>query len=80
MSRNKEKIPFSKILNNKKKWIQIYNKNFIIMPQDINCIYNIYNGKIFIKIKIIKEMIGYKFGEFINTRKRYIYTKTKKKR
>ena len=49
------------------------------MPKDIDSIFNIYNGKDFIKIKILKDMIGYKFGEFINTRKRYIYKKQKKK-
>ena len=83
MSRNNQKSPFFKYNltnNNQNKWIKIFNKNLIIMPKDIDCIYNIYNGQIFIKIKIIKDMIGYKFGEFINTKKRYIYKKAKKKR
>lgn len=73
MSRNKKKSPFfkyHKIINNNKKWIKIFNKNLVIMPQDINNIYNIYNGQNFIRLKIIKDMIGYKFGEFIYTRKK----------
>jgi ribosomal protein S19 len=50
------------------------------MPQDIDIIYNIYNGKNFIKLKITKDMLGYKFGEFINTKKKHIYKKLKKKK
>jgi small subunit ribosomal protein S19 len=84
MSRNSKKSPFFKyslnLKNNQKKWIKIFNKNLVIMPKDIDYTYNIYNGKDFIKIKISKDMIGYKFGEFINTRKRYIYKKNKKKK
>jgi len=82
MSRNSKKSPFFKynLINNQKKWIQIFNKNLIIMPEYIDYTFNIYNGKNFIKLKIIKDMIGYKFGEFINTRKRYTYKKNKKKR
>lgn len=82
MSRNSKKSPFFKynLRNNKKKWIKIFNKNLVIMPKDIDFIFNVYNGKEFIKIKILKEMIGYKFGEFINTRKKYVYKKNKKKK
>jgi ribosomal protein S19 len=82
MSRNIKKSPFFKynFLKNTKQWIKIFNKNLIIMPKDIDYIYYIYNGQTFIKIKIIQDMIGYKFGEFINTKKRHIYKKMKKKR
>jgi len=82
MSRNNKKSPFFKcnLINNQKKWIKIYNKNQVIMPKDIDVNYNIYNGKTFIKLKITKEMLGYKFGEFINTRKKNIYKKVKKKK
>jgi ribosomal protein S19 len=81
MSRSIQKAPFFKynLVNNQKKWIQIFNKNLVIMPEYVSYIYNIYNGKTFIKIQITKDMVGYKFGEFINTRKRYIYKKKKKK-
>jgi ribosomal protein S19 len=82
MSRNNKKSPFFKcnLINNQKKWIKIYNKNQVIMPKDIDVNYNIYNGKTFIKLKITKEMLGYKFGEFVNTRKKNIYKKVKKKK
>jgi small subunit ribosomal protein S19 len=80
MSRSKTKAPFFKynLIRKKKNWIKIFNKNLTIMPQYIDYIYNIYNGKTFINIKVTKDMIGYKFGEFINTKKRHIYKKKKK--
>ena len=82
MSRNSKKSPFFKynLINNQKKWIKIFNKNLVIMPQDIDLTFNVYNGQSFIQIKITKDMLGYKFGEFINTRKKYIYKKSKKKK
>jgi ribosomal protein S19 len=82
MSRNKKKSPFFKynLINNQKKWIKIFNKNLVIMPKDIDVNYDIYNGKNFIKLKITKDMLGYKFGEFINTKKKHIYKKFKKKK
>lgn len=76
MSRSSYKNPFlkAKLLKNKKR-IQIHNKNLIILPEYINNFIKIYNGKVFISLKITENMIGYKFGEFIYTRKRYIYKK-----
>ena len=79
MSRSKYKGPFFKVnLITKNEWIQIYNKNLTILPEYINSIVNIYNGKKFIKLKINEKMIGFKFGEFINTRKKHIYKKKNK--
>lgn len=78
MSRSKYKGPFFKVnLLNKKKQFKLYNKNLIILPEHIHLFVKIYNGKNFINLKIIKEMIGYKFGEFIYTKKKHIYKKKK---
>ena len=83
MSRSKYKNIFFKVNliedNNKQKWIKIYNKNLTILPEYVNYFVNIYNGKTFINLKINEKMIGYKFGEFINTRKKHIYKKSKNK-
>jgi small subunit ribosomal protein S19 len=79
MSRSKYKGPFFRVnlIEDKKQWIKIYNKNLVILPEYIDHFVNIYNGKTFINIKINEKMIGYKFGEFINTRKKHIYKKKK---
>ena len=78
MSRNKEKSPFFKVnLIPTNKWIKIDNKNLTILPEYINHFVNIYNGKTFVNLKINEKMIGFKFGEFIYTRKKHIYKKKK---
>jgi len=55
----------------------IYKKNLFIQLSDINKKFLIYNGKHFQKLIISKEMVGYRFGEFIVTRK-YVPFKKKK--
>ena len=59
------------------KKIKITNRNSIISSDFLNKKVSIYNGKVFINIFIDKNKIGYKFGEFVYTRKPCIH-KTKK--
>ena len=78
MSRSKYKGPFFKVnYLKKKKWLKITNKNLTILPEYNNHFVSIYNGKLFINLEINNKMIGFKFGEFINTRKKHIYKKKK---
>lgn len=79
MSRSKYKGPFFKVnFLKKKQWQKITNKNLTILPEYANHSVSIYNGKISINLLITEKMIGFKFGEFINTRKKHIYKKKKK--
>ena len=78
MSRSKYKGIFFRVnLLKKKQRIKIYNKNLIILPEYVDHFVHVYNGKTFINIKINEKMIGFKFGEFIYTRKKHIYKKKK---
>nr|YP_010394055.1 ribosomal protein S19 [Peronospora belbahrii]DAZ88063.1 TPA_asm: ribosomal protein S19 [Peronospora belbahrii] len=78
MSRSQYKGPFFKVnFLKKKQWTKITNKNLIILPEYKNYSVSVYNGKIFINLIIKDKMIGFKFGEFINTRKKHIYKKKK---
>ena len=78
MSRSQYKGPFFKVNFLKtKKWIKITNKNLTILPEYTNHSVSVYNGKIFINLVINNKMFGFKFGEFINTRKKHIYKKKK---
>lgn len=61
-----------------KNVIKTTSKNSIIVPKFIGLTFQIYNGKTFVTIKIIEEMINHKFGEFINTRKQFFYKKRNK--
>jgi ribosomal protein S19 len=47
----------------------IFKKNIYINVKDLNKKFLIYNGKDFQKLIIYKEMIGYRFGEFVSTSK-----------
>jgi len=47
----------------------VYKKNKIITAMHLNKKFLIYNGKDFQKLIVSKEMLGYKFGEFVMTRK-----------
>ena len=78
MSRSKYKGPFFKVnFFKKKKWIKIINKNLTILPEYNTYTVSIYNGKNFINLIITDKMVGFKFGDFINTRKKHIYKKKK---
>ena len=55
----------------------IYKKNNYITEKDLNKKFLIYNGKHFQKLFILKEMVGYRFGEFIVTRKYVPFRKKK---
>ena len=52
---------------------KIWDRSTTIIKDSVNKIYNIYNGKIFIPIKINELMIGHKFGEFAQTRKPCVF-------
>jgi len=64
-------------ISSSKNVIKTTSKNSIIVPKFVGLTFQIYNGKTFITIKIIEEMINHKFGEFINTRKQFFYKKKK---
>lgn len=62
-----------------KKSIKTISKNSLILPQFVGLTLQVYNGKTFINITIINEMIGHKLGEFVSTRKQFFYKKKKNK-
>jgi small subunit ribosomal protein S19 len=59
--------------NKTKNIIKTTSKNSMIVPKFVGITLQIYNGKTFITIKIIEEMINHKLGEFISTRKQFSY-------
>ena len=47
----------------------------MIVPELIDMRLQIYNGKEFVPVEVIPEMLGHKFGEFAPTRARIKHTK-----
>jgi len=53
----------------------IYKKQTYIQSKDLNKKFLVYNGKDFQKLIVQEGMIGYKFGEFVMTRKVVMFKK-----
>jgi len=71
------KIKNSMLLSNNN--IKSISKNSVILPKLVGLTIRVYNGKTFIVVKVINEMIGHKLGEFVSTRKQFSYKKKKNK-
>lgn len=67
-------------VQNKNKPIYIKNRNLTIIPEYTNLIFYVYNGKTFLKLNIKSKMVGFKFGEFVFTRKRHQFKVKKNKK
>ena len=57
----------------KKKDLKIFKANFFIDSSFLNKNVLIYNGNNFISLSIKSEMIGFRFGDFITTRKNFTF-------
>ncbi|MFH1325720.1 MAG: ribosomal protein S19 family protein [archaeon] len=52
----------------KNKAVRTHNRDLIIVPQMVGMKIYIYNGKSFVPLIIVEEMLGHKFGEFALSR------------
>jgi len=80
MSRVSWKGPFineNSLCNFNQKELKQCSRNSIVSPNVIGLYFLIHNGKNLLKIKVIDEMVGYKFGEFSPTRKKFSFKKKK---
>jgi len=44
------------------------NRNLVVLPQHVGEHFLVHNGKDFVKLSILKEMVSHKLGEFVKTR------------
>jgi small subunit ribosomal protein S19 len=88
MSRANWKVPFIQkplleksleLKNNKKIKLKTWSRNSSIVNSLVGSQIDVHNGKNFIKLKILEGMLGHKLGEFVPTRAKFFYKKTKKK-
>ena len=61
------------VLNSKD--LKTKSRNLTILPIYVNKTFQVHNGKDFIKITVMKEMVGHKLGEFAKTRKSFKFKK-----
>lgn len=78
MSRSSKKGPFidKKLLKkitglkpDNKTVIKTWSRDSEISPEMIGFVFEVHNGKNFIPVKIMEEMVGHKLGEFSPTKK-----------
>lgn len=62
-----------------KKSFYIWSRRSVIPQSLIGFTVFVYNGKIFRKLKISRDKVGFKFGFFISTRNRFVVKKQKKR-
>lgn len=72
MTRSISKGPFCEVTT---RQLKVWSRRSMILPKFIGKQYKVYNGKNFIVVKILDDMVGHKFGEFANTRKKAIHKK-----
>ena len=65
LSENKKKL-VKKIEENDR--VKTHLRDMIVLPGMVGKTISIYNGKAFVTITVIEEMIGHYFGEFVLTR------------
>ena len=54
----------------KNKQVRTHLRHLVIVPKMADWIINVHNGKEFVAVKIMPEMLGHRLGEFAATRKR----------
>jgi len=58
----------SKVKISRKKTIKTHDRNLVVVPQMIGMRIHVYNGKDFVPVDVVGEMLGHRFGEFSITR------------
>jgi small subunit ribosomal protein S19 len=84
MSRSIWKGPFSqlnsKLIDTKQeKETRVWSRTSTVLPLQIGKEYKVYNGKNWIPVKVVEEMVGHKFGEFSSTRGKTVHKLNKRK-
>ena len=78
MSRSSKKGPYvdpkllkkiSKLKPEDKTVIKTWSRDSEISPEMVGFTFGVHNGKDFVAVKIVEEMIGHRLGEFAPTRK-----------
>jgi small subunit ribosomal protein S19 len=61
----KELLPEERVKHSIKTW----SRDSTIIPEMVGMAFEVHNGKQFVKVKVIEDMVGHRFGEFAPTRK-----------
>ena len=59
---------------------QVWCRSFVIPKTFVGLSFQVHNGSKFVLIKITEKIVGYRFGEFVPTRKVTVHKEVKKKK
>ena len=60
----------------KNKPIKTHQRDLVVVPAMVGMKIGVHNGKMFVPVEVVGEMIGHKFGEFALTRARVKHSKS----
>jgi ribosomal protein S19 len=60
--------------------IQTWARSCFILPEFIGFVFQVHQGKTFVRFQVTEDMVGSKLGEYALTRKANIYKKKQKKK
>lgn len=49
--------------------IKTWSRDSTIIPEMVGMVFEVHNGKQFIRVKVVEDMVGHRLGEFALTRK-----------
>jgi small subunit ribosomal protein S19 len=75
MARALWKGPFVDASLLRKNRRRVWSRRSVILPEFVHEFFEIHNGKEFLRVQILEEMIGHRFGEFASTRKKTLHPK-----
>jgi len=53
--------------------VKTHLRDMIVLPEMVGLKFGIYNGKEFVLVDMVPEMVGHKLGEFAQTRKKVVH-------
>jgi len=65
-----EFVSRAKVKMSKKNVVRTHQRDIVVVPEMVGMKIQVYNGRNFIAVDIIEEMLGHKLGEFALTRVR----------
>ena len=71
---DQEKIFLKKLKKDPKKAIKTHLRDMIVLPEMIGTALLVYNGKAWVRVDIIEEMLGHYLGEFAITRRKVTHS------
>ncbi len=69
-----EKNFLKKIRKNRGNFFKTHLREMIILPEMVGLKIGVHNGKEFVSVEIKPEMVGFRLGEFVLTRKRVMHS------